>query len=191
MEDNSGQPQTYCQQSFPYIGGNQELGSSYKLRLTGGNFENAVNPLIIDTDAWVQINGSRLGAYAFNIRPFAYNGAPYGQLSGSNYPYGNSYQFATSARATGRWDNDYFLPHAAYGLAAYGSSSTVFNSVLTSSELATDFCGYEPCPWTTPNLSPTSTRWSAATSGARHLPADRVPYGVQVSRLEYRRRNAA
>ena len=77
VEDNSGQPQTYCQQSFPYIGGNQELGSSYKLRLTGGNFENAVNPLIIDTDAWVQINGSRLGAYAFNIRPFAYNGAPY------------------------------------------------------------------------------------------------------------------
>ena len=123
----------YCQQSFPFIGGDREIDPA--LNLHGGNYSAAVNPLIIDAFPWAQISGSQLGA-SFNTRVFQGNGYAYGQLGSS----GNN--FATVARGIGRWDVDYFLP-----------ASTQFYPDFT--ELTTEYCGYEPCPGTTPNLSPT------------------------------------
>lgn len=148
-------PQAYCQQSFPYIymEGATDGGSPQSLRLKGGNWVAAVNPVIIDIGTQSNLNSINLGAGAsFNIRPTGNRAS-----SVAIYPYGDYYfeaaapsgNFATPARGGGKWDSDYFLPIFARGSS---TTATVFESMLTSGEIQSDFCGYEPCPSATPNI---------------------------------------
>jgi hypothetical protein len=130
--------QKYCQQSFPFI--SVGVGGA-TLKLQGGNYNNATNPLLIEAAPSAQIEGSQLTTPKFNLRISDQPGTSYGQIAANN-------QFPTMARGMGNWDNDYFLPAA----ATVGSALQILQ---TSSELTTDYCGYEPCVGSAPNLSPT------------------------------------
>jgi hypothetical protein len=146
--------QRYCQQVFPFIG--QEANGPFSVKLKGGNWGVAANPLIIDAEKELSINGSQLGLVAFNIRPYDDAGCTYGQIEN---PTGVGWhcsgrEFPSTARGAGRWDDSYFFPYSWP------------NASLHNSELTSDYCGYEPCPWTTPNLSPTLYSLVGGTLGA-------------------------
>ena len=113
------------------------------------------------------IKGSQLGSSAgnalnwFNIRVYDQQGCSYSQIGGSGssvYCGLTTGQFDTEARGTGEWDTDYFLPAAFAGTNA--------SRQLLESELTSPFCGYEPCMWATPNLSPTMSALVSGTLGA-------------------------
>jgi hypothetical protein len=147
--------QTYCQQSFSfiYMEGNTDSGGPQSLALVGGNWNAAVNPINFDVSPTSRLSGKQLGLGSINTRVLDGGGS-------IGFPYGNSYYqvasaLATPARGAGIWDNDYFLP-----LAMRESP------LLTAGEITTEFCGYEPCPWTTPNLSTTLYGMVAGISGA-------------------------
>lgn len=142
--------QEYCQQSFPFI----SIGDgAATLRLRGGpNNQPATNPLIIESPGDNNIEGSQLGSAWFNLRLTNSAGASYGQVLPSN-------QFATVARGFGRWDNDYFLPAAA-------TPGSALRTLMTGSDMTAEYCGYEPCPWETPNLSPTLYSLVSGSLGA-------------------------
>ena len=132
--------QAYCQQSFPYIymEGGTNGGSPQSLSLEGGNWNAAVNPIIFDIAPSSRLSGSQLGLGRFNVRVDSVSGSfPHGEFEVAS-------GLATPARGGGQWDDDYFLPAGMYQ-----------NALLTAGELTTDFCGFEPCPWTIPNLSTT------------------------------------
>jgi hypothetical protein len=172
------QAQKFCQQSFPIVGGAMERFSAilynnaaayprYSLDLEGGNWGVATNPLIIDVSPWTDIVGSRLGTGVFNLRLFDYDGAAYHQLGQTRYWNGSGFsdatvQFASEARGTGLWDNDYFLPQS----AQENNVNSVLLAFFQQSELTSYFCGYEPCPWATPNLSPTTYALVSGSLGA-------------------------
>jgi Pectate lyase superfamily protein len=142
----------YCQQSYPFIDASQESPngqSPFALSLRGGNWGAATTPLIIDVSPWTQLTGSLLNSTRFNIRVFDNSAYSYGMTAaGGYYNYPNVGQFATEARGAGRWDADYFLPSA----MSVGSLS--WNLWASGESTTTEFCGYEPCPSTTPNFSP-------------------------------------
>ena len=141
--------QKYCQQSFPFISAG--VGGE-TLKLQGGNYNNATDPLIIDADPSAQIEGSQLTTPRFNLRIFDEFSEFHGQIAANN-------QFPTMARGIGHWDNDYFLP----ATATFGSTLA---TLQTNSELTTGYCGYEPCVGNTPNLSPTLSALVSGTLGA-------------------------
>src|SRR5438552_19213158 len=100
----------YCQQSFPFIGGPSEsfnAASPPSVKLTGGNYGVAANPLIIDVAPWTKIEGSQLSTVAFNMRIFDLEGHAYGQTATPHPidPIGqpSRNQLATVARRSGRW----------------------------------------------------------------------------------------
>jgi hypothetical protein len=96
----------------------------------------------------------------FNIRVWDSNGHSYGQTSSTG-------QFPTAARGAGRWDNDYFLPRStSYAGTTYQRNGPALTTLQTSSEIVADFCGYEPCPWATPNLSPSLYALVSGSLGA-------------------------
>jgi hypothetical protein len=139
----------YCQQSFPFI--NNTLGLDNSLHLSGGNWGAAgANPLILDSDSTGRISGKQLNARVglFNVR--LAQGWAFGQIAQVDSSAGYShYQLATVARGIGEWDNDYFLP------GKFQANLLPTATQQTLGEIASPFCGYELCPWTTPNLSPT------------------------------------
>jgi hypothetical protein len=147
----TGYPNTaemYCQQSFPFI--NAGLGVGYSLKLSGGSY-GASNPLIVDASPLTLIDGKQIGYLpTLNLRVSDSGATSYGQIPQWNAigPVFYDGQFATAARGSGTWDTDYFRPWAS-------ASSPTFTSLLTSSEVSAPFCGYEPCPWSNPNLSTT------------------------------------
>jgi hypothetical protein len=137
----------YCQQVFPLIA--DFLGGP--IRLTGGTWGAGSTPVLMDLQEHSEITGSQLMANGvsyprFNIR---LPSDSFGQLAGNNGGGYSYYQLATSARGTGRWDADYFLPAA---LAAVGSAKAVAGTQLNIGDMMAEYCGNEPCPWTTPNL---------------------------------------
>ena len=129
----------YCQQSFPFIG--QEAGGGGTLTLEGGNYGSEGAPVLVEAGPYPGIIGSSLGGLWLNERVYQQGGYAYDQLGGFG-------QFAAEARGAGQWDNDYFYPSA---WKNYSGGMTV----ALSGELVSPFCGYEPCPWTTPYLDPT------------------------------------
>lgn len=136
-------PAFYCQQTFPFVAGN---GGS--LSLKGGTYGTAA-PVIVETGPVFNVVGSQLAGLKLNIRVYDSGGYAYGPA----VSYG---QFANEQRGTGLWDNDYFLPAS---WSSYHQSATW----VTIGELASPYCGFEPCPWTTPDLSPSIY---ASVSGA-------------------------
>ncbi|MGC2074790.1 MAG: glycosyl hydrolase family 28-related protein, partial [Xanthobacteraceae bacterium] len=159
----------YCQQVFPFIGGDIEgfsydgnYSKSQSLDISGGNWNVQTLPVIIDITPWFKIRGKHLFSAEFNLRLFDQQGCAYGQISvpsgsgggGTSYCGTNaSFQFGTAARGSGRWDYNYFLPSALTGLQDEGDQSA-------------EFCGYEPCPWTSPNLSPSLYALVSGSLGA-------------------------
>lgn len=137
----------YCQQAFPFIDLNQ--GS---LRLSGGDWSPGAGttnyPLNFDTVIGSDIRGVQLNATAlFNFRFNDTGGATsraYSQIDVTDNV------LSTVARGAGVWDQDYFSPHSWYN----------------QSELTVPFCGYEPCPSATPNLSPTLYALVSGSLGA-------------------------
>ncbi len=147
----AGTANVYCTRAFPFIGqGSGVVGGSGNgnVWMSGGLYTSSY-PLNIDVGAFPDIQGTQLVRPRFNIRVYDNGGYAYKQLGG----YG---QFASEGRGAGLWDNNYFIP------SAWGSYSPGKVNVLTG-ELTSPYCGYEPCPWTTPNLSPTIF---ASVSGA-------------------------
>jgi hypothetical protein len=147
----AGSAQYYCQLAFPFIA---DYGGG-PIKLSGGNWSQTgagqtASPYLLDLLPLSTLSGEQLsenGIYPrFNVR----FGDPqaFGQVaqpsSGINYQ-----QIATVARATGRWDADYFLPTATAGKYA------AVAPVSAMGEAQSDYCGNEPCPWAVPNLSPT------------------------------------
>jgi hypothetical protein len=59
-----------------------------------------------------------------------------------------TYTWETEGRGIGTWDRSYSLPSFSGG---FGKAP----GILNSSEIASPFCGAEPCPWALPNLSAT------------------------------------
>jgi hypothetical protein len=55
-----------------------------------------------------------------------------------------THTWETEARGIGTWDRSYSLPSLTHGLAP---------QLINNSEITSPFCGTEPCPWATPNLS--------------------------------------
>lgn len=139
-------PLAYCQQTFSFVHmeGGTDSGSPQALNLEGGDWNAAANPIIFDIAPLSRLRGTHLGLSRINVRVYD-----------SNNPNWLESTFVTPARGGGRWDNDYFLP------AAMNQSP-----LLTAGGLTTDFCGFEPCPWTTPNLSPTIYSLVSGTLGA-------------------------
>jgi Pectate lyase superfamily protein len=154
LPNNASLAQQYCQLAFPFIA--DTVGGP--IRLIGGSWgdiSSASNPLLIDLDSYSEISGEQLMGPGpafprFNIR--FVDQATYGQTS--QYQGGRTYapgQLATVPRGTGHWDADYFLPNA----IAQPSPSQSPAAVMNTGEIMSDYCGYEPCPSSTPNLSPT------------------------------------
>ena len=138
----------YCQQSFPFI--NASTGAGFSLKLSGGSY-GASNPLIVDANPLTLIDGKQLGfLHTLNLRVSDFGVTSYGQIPQYNAvgPVFYNGQFSTVARGSGTWDTDYFRPWASV-------SNSTFSSLLTNSEVGGPFCGYEPCPWSNPNLSTT------------------------------------
>lgn len=159
----------YCQQTFPFIGGSQESQNSaapISIRLQGGNYSNITggNSVILAVNPYTQLSGKDLGPAGFNLDVFDSSSCAYGQIGNaspfSDACYGSSaVQFATIARGAGRWDQNYFMPSKARD----GGAAWVY---LNSSEMSADYCGYEPCPDRTPNLSPSIYTSVSGTLGA-------------------------
>ena len=134
----------YCQLAFPFV--NDLVGGP--IRITGGGWglpTSGSQPYLFDLGTGSNIRGVQMqgdgGQYPrFNIRLNSI--AAYGQL-------GPGSAFASVGRGTGNWDADYFLP------SAMATSSDAAATIMNSGELLTDYCGYEPCPSSAPNLSPT------------------------------------
>jgi hypothetical protein len=133
-------PILYCQRSFPFIG--QEAGGIGNIRLRGGYY-GASLPINVETQPFREIDGSALSGFQLNTRVYDSGGYAYSQLGGNG-------QFQTEARGIGTWDTDYFIPGA-----WITASGAVGNVNVSRGELTSPYCGFEPCPWTTPNLSPT------------------------------------
>lgn len=151
--DGNSLANQYCQLAFPFI--SDSVGGP--IRIIGGSWglsTSGSQPFLMDLLPTSQISGEQLMGPGpvfprFNMR-FSDETA-YGQLSTSG---GRAYapgQLATVARGTGRWDADYFLPAA----IAQPNPSPSPAAVMNTGELMSDFCGVEPCPSSTPNLSPT------------------------------------
>lgn len=154
LPQDASQANKYCQQAFPFInvGRINNATPLSSLHLSGGNWSpstgSTLYPLIFDANPLVaDISGSNLnGAALFNFRLNHTNrglSGAYGQIAASGF----DFQFATVARGIGVWDADYFLPAWLNGYPA---------DEWQVGELRSPFCGYEPCPWTTPNLNTTT-----------------------------------
>ena len=126
----------YCQQTFPFIG--QELDGSGTLILNGGNYGEGLTSarVLLKSGPLNTIKGSGLDSLWLNES--VYDTYAYSQLGG----YG---QFATEARGIGTWDTGAYFVSSAYRSSAYNSA-----------EWAGPTCGYEPCPWSMPNMDPSS-----------------------------------
>ena len=127
-------PVDYCQQAgvaliSPPAGGAIIRG--------GGNWAGA-EPTLIDT-ASDNVSGSVLGNARFNVRVGSY--PQFSQIDTTQYG------AETVARGAGRWDGDYFLPSVLL--------NTSVQTMLSFGELSGRYCGDEPCPSETPNMSPT------------------------------------
>jgi Pectate lyase superfamily protein len=137
LSGNGNKALLYCQQSFPFIG--QEKGGGGTLALEGGSYATSA-PVIVEVGASPGIVGSRLAGLKLNIRVYDSGGYAYGP--------GQSYgQFTNQQRGGGQWDTGYTLPPAFYGYTGGGEQ-------YIQGELIAPYCGFEPCPWTTPNLPP-------------------------------------
>jgi hypothetical protein len=146
----------YCQLAFPFVADY----AAGPIKISGGNWGAAAgsvgtaNPYLVDVGSLSTLAGTQLGASGnfprFNVRFNDPNA--YGQLSNSlnGVLY---YQMATVARAAGQWDMDYFLP-ASLALQPSGGQGPVGGLILNIGEAQSSYCGDEPCPWATPNLSP-------------------------------------
>src|SRR5262249_2260930 len=98
-------------------------------------------PLLIEAPIYHMLRGERLDSLApINFRLVGDYSA-YGQL-------GWGYKFESVGRGLGEWDNNYWIPQAERNLN--GAKIAVLQAELTAPH-----CGYEPCPWTEPNLSAT------------------------------------
>lgn len=153
-----GTANQYCQAVFPFIG--QDVGG-YRgtISLEGGTWNGAgatlnAYPLLLQTGNVPVISGSKLNQLWLN--EWVNNVDVYGYTEVSD-----GGQFATVPRGAGQWDNDYFLSPAWASGAYYAGKVNALSGDLTS-----PFCGYEPCPWTTPNMSPTLYAKVSGTLGA-------------------------
>jgi hypothetical protein len=154
LPQNATLANKYCQLAFPFV--NDGVGGP--IRITGGGWgltTSASQPYLFDLTLGSTINGKQLmgpgGAYPrFNIR--LSSASAYGQL-------GPNGALAAVARGTGSWDANYFLP------SAMATTSAAAATIINTGELMADYCGYEPCPWATPNLSPTIYSLVSGTLG--------------------------
>jgi hypothetical protein len=154
LPQNATLADKYCQLVFPFV--NDMAGGA--IRLAGGGWglpTSAPQPYLFDLMPGSTISGKQLGGDAgqfprFNIR--LNSTSAYGQL-------GPNGALAAVARGTGSWDANYFLP------SAMATTSAAAATIMNSGEVMSDYCGYEPCPWATPNLSPTIYSLVSGTLG--------------------------
>lgn len=163
ISQTSNAAEIACQESFPFV----SVAGDQPLKLSGGDWiANAATggPLIFDMASGTIIKGSALNGgnpYGnwFNIRVYDQQGCAWSQIGGAGSDCTQPPQFDTMARGSGQWDTDYFLPSALI------NTSPALN-YLMEGELTSPLCGYEPCPWTTPNLSPTVYALVSGSLGA-------------------------
>lgn len=132
----------YCAQSFPFI--YQENGQGIVLNggYYGQNYQS--EPVIIDIagEAYPSnqfvINNIRQSLYAPNVRI---------SLSEEVSITNNYVTLASVGHGAGIWDETPFVEHAQV-------SSPNDIQFRTAGEVAGPYCGFRPCPWTTPSLSP-------------------------------------
>jgi hypothetical protein len=142
----------YCQQVFPFIEASPSSVGD-KLVLTGGNFgglQTSMAPVLIEAEPLGMVSGEKLGnlGAGFNYRIFA----------AKEFQIDPDFHFETVGRGLGTWDADYTQPAAFFGTNA--------GTMFTQGELRVPYCGYEPCPWSTPSLSPTVYALVSGSLGA-------------------------
>jgi len=138
---NAGTAEKYCQRTMPVIRksvpGNLILNGGEWSPASGGN-EFSQRQTIESTTEPSGIVGRNL----WNLHAIFRDGGGAGYAWGQTEPI--TYTWETEARGIGTWDRSYSLPSLTYGLAP---------TFVNNSEIASPFCGAEPCPWVTPNLS--------------------------------------
>ena len=141
----------YCQRTFPFINSIKGILNLYGGEWGGGSGTFPSYPALIDADPGTNIYGSQLDGAWFTLRAANSGGAAYAQNNFTGV-------FETVARGFGIWDNNYFISPA--WLAGSTGKSEALNG-----ESRSPYCGYEPCPWTTPNLSPSVYSTASGTLG--------------------------
>ena len=132
----------YCQRTMPVI----RKSVPGDLVLDGGDWNPPVSPPNLPSqrqtiESSVEPSGI-VGRNLGNLYAIFRDGGGAGYAWAQTEPI--TYTWETEARGIGAWDRSYSLPSLTYGLAP---------QLINNSEIASPFCGAEPCPGMTPNLS--------------------------------------
>lgn len=128
-------PTLYCQRTFPFI--QQAEGGA--IVLDGGTYGQSSLPVLVENtvQSGSGITGSSLQGFRPNFGFGDSGGFAYSQKGGEG-------QFESEARGLGKWDNFYAAPAGLTGTSA---------PLWLHGGFLGNFCGFEPCPSLTPNIS--------------------------------------